>query len=112
MWHKCKIKTQEIYKWKACLNVHGGQQEYCIHNWETYAPVVTWQTVRIFMIISLIQGWAGRQLEFVMAYPQAPAERSLYMHLPRGFQCEAISKDTYVLKLVCNIYGQKQAGHV
>ena len=41
MRRKRKINTQEIYKWKVQLNVHGGQQEYRIHNWETYAPVVT-----------------------------------------------------------------------
>ena len=62
------------------------------------------------MIISLIQGWASRQLDFVTTYPQAPTERPLYMHLPRGYHHEGISKDTHVLKLVCNIYGQKQAG--
>ena len=27
---KRRINTQEIYKWKARLNVHGGQQEYGI----------------------------------------------------------------------------------
>ena len=46
MQRKRWIKTQEVYKWKACLNVHGGQQEYGVHYWDTYAPVVTWQTVR------------------------------------------------------------------
>ena len=92
--------------------MHRGQQEYGIHYWETYASMVTWQTVRIFMIISLIQGWASRQLDFVMAYPQAPAERTFYMCLQRGYHCEGISKETHVLKLECNLYSQKQAGHV
>ena len=59
MRRKRRINTQEIYKWKAQLNVHGGQKEYGIHYWETYAPVVTWQTLRGFMILSLIHGWAS-----------------------------------------------------
>ena len=48
MRRKRMIKTQEVYKWKARLNVHGGQQEHGVHYWDTYAPVVTWQTVRLF----------------------------------------------------------------
>ena len=92
--------------------MHGGQQEYGIHYWETYAPVVTWQTLRIFRILSLKQGLASCQLDFVMAYPQAPAEKQLYMRLPQGYHCKGITKDTHVLKLIRNIYGQKQAGRV
>ena len=46
-----------------------------------------------------------------MTYPQEPAEKPLYMHLQRGYHHQGISKDTHVLKLVCNIYGQKQGGH-
>ena len=44
---KCKrdIKTREVYKWKARLNVHGGKQEYAVNYFETYSPVVTWATV-------------------------------------------------------------------
>ena len=86
MRRKRKINTQEVYKWKARLNVHGGQQVHGVHYWDTYAPVVTWQTVRLFLILSLILGWQSRQLDFVMAYPQAPAEMPLYMRLPQGFK--------------------------
>ena len=47
-----------------------------------------------------------------MAYPQASIECDLYMELPQGIQTsEGDSKD-HVLKLLKNIYGQKQAGWV
>ncbi len=47
-----------------------------------------------------------------MAYPQAPIECDMYMELPEGIQVsEGDSKD-YVLKLLKNIYGQKQVGRV
>ena len=59
MQRKRRIKTQEIYKWKARLNVHGGQQEQGVHYWDTYAPVVTWQTVRFFLILSLLSDGAA-----------------------------------------------------
>ncbi len=47
-----------------------------------------------------------------MAYPQAPIEMDVYMELPQGIEtAEGNSKD-HVLKLLKNIYGQKQAGPV
>ena len=63
-------------------------------------------------MLFLILGWQSRQLDFVMAYPQAPAEMPLYMCLPKGYKCEGMSRKTHALKLVHNVYGQKQAGHV
>ena len=83
---KRRIKTQEVYKWKARLNVHSGQQEHGVHYWDTYAPVVTWQTVRLFLILSILLRWHSRQLDFVMAYLQAPAEMPLYLQLPQGYK--------------------------
>ena len=50
--------------------------------------------------------------QLVMAYPQAPAKMPLYMHLPQGFRHDGMSRKTHALKLVRNVYGQKQAGSV
>ena len=112
MRRKRRINTQEVYKWKARLNVHGGQQEHGVHYWDTYAPVVTWQTVRLFLILSLLLGWQSRQLDFIMAYPQAPAEMPLYMRLPQGYKRSGMSRKMHALKLIRNVYGQKQASRV
>ena len=112
MRRKRKIKTQEVYKWKARLNVHRGQQVHGVHYWDTYAPVVTWQTMRLFLILSLILGWQSRQLDFVIAYPQAPAEMPLYMRLPQRYRRDGVSQKMHALKLVRNVYGQKQAGRI
>ena len=92
--------------------MHGGQQVLNDHYWDTYAPVVTWHTVWLFLILSLILGWQNRQLDFVMAYPQAHAEIPLYMRLPQGYRCEGMSRKTHAPKLVHNVYGQNQAGLV
>ena len=43
-----------------------------------------------------------------MAFPQAPVEVPLYRHLPQGYTGENYSRKTHVLKLLCNIHGQKQ----
>ena len=104
--------TQEVYKWKAQLNVHGGQQENGVHHWDTYAPVVTWQMVRFLLILSILLGWQSCQLDFVMVYPQVPAEMPLYMRLLQGYKCNGMTRKMHAVKLICNVYGQKQAGHV
>jgi len=45
-----------------------------------------------------------------MAYPQAPIEMDMYMKLPMGIQTKHRNSKDHVLKLLANIYGQKQAG--
>ena len=112
MWRKRRIKTQEVYKWKACLNVHGGQQEHGVHYWDTYALVVTWQNIQVFLILSILLGWRSRQLDFVMAYPQAPAEMPLYLRRPQGYRRKGMTRKSHMLKVKRNVYGQKQAGQV
>jgi hypothetical protein len=39
------LRTNKVYKHKARLNIHGGQQECGVNYWETYAPVVTWAAI-------------------------------------------------------------------
>ena len=113
MRRKKRIDTRQVYKWKACLNVHGGQQEHGVNFWETYAPVVRWQILRLFFIHSILKGWHSKQMDFVLAYPHALAEVPLYMRFPKGYEFkDGISEDTHVLKLTKNIYGQKQAGRI
>ena len=113
MHRKRRIDTSQVYKWKARLNIHGGQQEHGVNFWETYALVVSWQTLRLFFIHSILKGSHSKQMDFVLAYPHAPAEVPLYMRFPKGYEFkDRISEDTQVLKLTKNIYGQKQAGRV
>jgi hypothetical protein len=61
----------------------------------------------------LLNNWYTVQLDYVLAYPQAPVERDLYMLLPKGFLIQGVDnlKD-YVLHIHRKIYGQKQAGRV
>jgi Reverse transcriptase (RNA-dependent DNA polymerase) len=51
------------------------------------------------------------QLDFVQAYPQAPVETELYIDIPKGFVASG-RRDKYALKVLRNVYGQKQAGQV
>jgi hypothetical protein len=111
MKRKRRILTRAIYKWKARLNCHGGQQEHEINVWETYSPVINWYSIRLFLIISIMKGWETRQIDFVLAFPQADVECDIYMEVPVGFDLKQKKKEL-CLKLRKNIYGTKQAGRV
>ena len=113
MRRKRRIESQEIYKWKARLNVHGGQQVHGIDYWDTYTPVVAWPVIQFFFILYINQGWKTRQLDFIMAFPQAPIQTPLYMNIPKGYKMPKDKNNhPMVLKLIRNIYGQKQGPKV
>jgi hypothetical protein len=101
-----------VYKHKARINVHGGQQTYVVNYWETFSPVVNWFSIRLTLVLSLIYQWKTRQIDFVLAFPQADVECELDMELPRGLIFEGCHRVTHCLKLLKNLYGQKQAGRV
>ena len=61
--------TEAVYKWKAGLNLHGGQQEHGVHYDETYAPVVSWPTIWMLLLLTLSNDWKSKQIDFVLAYP-------------------------------------------
>ena len=81
--------------------------------WDTYTPVVAWPVIRFFFILSIIQGWKTCQLDFIMAFPQPPIQAPLYMNIPKGYKTPMDDNNRpIVLKLICNIYGQKQGPKV
>jgi hypothetical protein len=112
MKRKRDLVTREVYKHKARLNVHGGQQQFGVNYFETYSPVVTWFSLRTLLTLSLLNNWYTRQIDFILAYPQAPIEFEMYMELPKGVEMKNGNRKTHVLKLLKNLYGQKQAGRV
>ena len=112
-----------VTKWKARLCPHGGQQVEGINFWETYAPVVTWSTVRLILILSLISGMKSRQLDYVQAYTQAPIDCEIYMCVPAQFIVNSHgalefsehpapgNSIHHVILLTKNLYGLRQAGN-
>jgi hypothetical protein len=47
-----------------------------------------------------------------MAYPQAPIEMDMYMELSTEIHTKHRNSKDHILKLLTNIYRQKQAGRV
>jgi hypothetical protein len=81
-----------------------------VNYWETYSPVVKWFSIRLCLTFSLIFNWYTRQIDFVLAFPQADLECDLFMELPRGLIFKGIHQNTHFVKLIKILYGQKQAG--
>ena len=61
---------------------------------------------------SYLSGWDIQQIDFVQAYAQAPIECDMYMVLPSSIETKHGNSKDYVLKLLANLYAQKQAGRV
>jgi hypothetical protein len=112
MRRKRNLTTGEITKHKARLNLHGGMQEYGVNTYDTHALVAMWFSLRLMIVFGILFNQAMRQIYFIMAYSQAPIEMDMYMELPQGIQTKHRNSKDHVLKLLRNIYGQKQAGRV
>jgi hypothetical protein len=112
---KCKrFPDGSLNKHKARLCAHGGQQTWGLDCWETYAPVVTWASVRLLLIVAKIHGLVSKSIDFVLAFPQAELDVDVYMELPAGVNPVNVSDENhrrYVLKLNKNLYRLKQAGY-
>ncbi len=112
MQRKQDLTTGRVTKHKARLNLHGGKQEFGTYYYKTYAPVVTWFAIWLLIVFGILFNWALCQVDFVMAYPQALIEMGMYMELPTGIHTKHRNYKDHILKLLANIYGQKQAGRV
>lgn len=112
MRRKRDIRTRQIKKYKARLNIDGSKMRQGLHYDQTYAPVASWNSIRTLLLMSALHGWHTRQIDYVLAFPQAPVEREIYMQIPRGFKIKDGDTKDFVLKVHRNIYGQKQAGRV
>ena len=113
MKRKRDILTQDVKKYKARLNIDGSRMKYGVHYDQTYAPVASWMSVKLLLALTTLHNWHSVQIDYVLAFPQAPVEKDLYMECPRGFVIEGVpDPKEYVLRLHRNVYGQKQAGRV
>jgi hypothetical protein len=74
MKRKQDIITRQVKKWKARLNIDGSKM------------VATWNSIRTMLILVNEHQWHTVQIDYVLAFPQVPAERTLYMEIPKGFE--------------------------
>ena len=51
--------------------------------WDTYSPVVSWQTIRLIFILAIVNDWHIQSIDFVLAFPQADVKTDIYMQPPK-----------------------------
>ena len=102
-----------LNKHKARLCAHGGQQQWGVNYWETYAPTVNWISVRFLLVIAEILNLDTKAIDFVLAFPQADLEVPVYMELPAGMELAGHGNESsrFILRLNYSLYGLKNASY-
>ena len=107
----------EIGKWKSRLCVGGHRSVKLIYYWDTYFPVVLWQTTRLAFTLIIASNWFIHSIDFVMAFPQVNIKTNIYVHppqVPNSFKIPDLSsfigRFTRMYKLIKNVYGLKDVG--
>jgi hypothetical protein len=100
----------EIKKRKARFCCRGDLQD---DDFETFAPVVSWTSVRLFLILTTILGWITCNIDFSSAFLQADLPSPIWVHLPRGFTsqrpgrtCLRLKKSQYGLTIAPHLWHQ------
>jgi hypothetical protein len=110
-----------VRKLKARFCAMANHQVENVDYFETFAPVVTWNTVWILLTMSQLLHLATKQVDYTAAFVHAPIDKppgydemtdlekeqsGVYIELPRVFAEEKSGK---VLKLNKSLYGLKQS---
>jgi Reverse transcriptase (RNA-dependent DNA polymerase) len=105
---KRDLTTGAVMKYKDRLNVDGSRQLKGIDFEETFAPVASWSSVRLILLLASIK------MVHVSTRLRAgiPASSSGAGNLHRN-RCNIDNNNgDYVLQVLSNSYGQRQAGKV
>lgn len=102
----------KLLKHKAHICVDGSQQAHGRDYWETYAPVVSWSTVCLILLLSNIMNLKSQQVDYLC--------NPVYMRIPQGWHISLGSTlephmnpkhndSKHYIKLWKNLHGCKQA---
>ena len=109
---KRRQTTGEVYKWKGRLNIGGHRMREGIDYDLTYSPTASWPAIRLALSMVILHRWHAKQVDYVLAYPQAPAARPMFMEIPRGCELPGHHPKDWVFNVPRNIYGGKESGRV
>jgi len=105
-----KIKEPEIIgtegRYKARLCGKGFQQIYQMNYFETFAPVATYNSLRLFLTIMAMMDYEIDVIDIITAFLLSNLEEEVYIKIPPGYPKD--HKKGQVLKLLKGLYGLKQ----
>lgn len=78
-----EMTQRGIHNARICAD--GSQQLLGRDYWGTLAPVVTWSTLHLLLLLSTILNLKSRQVDYAQASPQADLQDPIYMKLPQGW---------------------------
>ena len=94
--------------YKARLVAKGYTQVQGIDYKETFSLVVRYESIRYLLAHATLQDWEIEAMDVKLAYLHGVLEEEIYMEQPKGFVAKG--EEDKVCKLVCSLYGLKQAG--
>ncbi|MFM7311463.1 MAG: reverse transcriptase domain-containing protein, partial [Flavobacteriales bacterium] len=71
---------------------------------DNYAHVVSWSTVRVFLVFCLLMGWKTSSIDFTNAFVQSILTTPVWIHHPKGFPgprpntCLQLNRSLYGLR--------------
>jgi hypothetical protein len=101
-----RLPDGTIYKYKARLCIRGDLQAPQLDRNDTYAPVASWDTIRLMFSLCVQHGIKSRQIDFANAFVQAERDEPIYLALPPGF---SNTSSTHCMKVTKSLYGDARA---
>ena len=103
-----RLPDGRIDRYKARLVARGFSQQYGTDYYETFAPVVRMESLRILLAIAAQEDLEVHQMDVITAYLAGELEEEIYMDPPEGLP----DSEGKVCKLRKGLYGLKQSARV
>nr|GFA79507.1 zinc finger, CCHC-type [Tanacetum cinerariifolium] len=105
---KRKLKVDgSIKNFKARLVIQGFKQKSKIDNFDTYAPVVRFSTIRLLIAMASVHSLIIHQMDVKKTFLNGELDEEVYMNQPQGFIMHG--NENMVCKLIKSLYGLKHA---